>query len=199
MYYTITAGNDDGKFVINNNTGIVETAGLLDRETTASHVLTVTAFDGSLPPRRRYTDGNLVVNILDVNDNTPNITTPSTIEVPESLIKGDSVYTLTADDPDDGLNAALTFRITSGNDAGWLVLNENTGEITMKGKSVFFWRAIIRIDNNGIDPDLTPERYDVVLLPPFSGQRKWPPERAKHDPETHSFKSIRMRFQTFPF
>ena len=147
MYYTITAGNDDGKFVVNNNTGMVETAGLLDRETTASHVLTVTAFDGSLPPRRRYTDGNLVVDILDVNDNTPNITTPSTIEVPESLIKGDLVYTLTADDPDDGLNAVLTFRITSGNDAGWLVLNETTGDITMKGKPVFFWRAIIRIDN----------------------------------------------------
>lgn len=134
MYYAITAGNDDSKFAINNLTGIVTTAGLLDRETTASHVLIVTAFDGSLPPRRRYTFGQLTVNVLDINDNSPNITTPSTVEIPENLTKGDLVYTLSATDPDDGMNAAITFQIISGNDAGWFTFNQSTGEITMKGK-----------------------------------------------------------------
>ena len=134
VYYTITAGNDDGKFVIDNNTGMVETAGLLDRETTASYNLTVTAYDGSLPPRRRYQNGQLTINVLDVNDNSPSIIVQSMVVIPENLTKGDVVTTLSATDLDDGMYGAVKFRILSGNDAGWFALDDSTGEITINGK-----------------------------------------------------------------
>ena len=115
-------------------TGIVQIAGQLDRETTAQHILTVTAYDGSLPPRRRYQNGQLTVDVLDVNDNPPVITAPPIIVIPENITKGSLIVTLSATDLDDGENAAVTFQIMSGNSAGWFALNKTTGEITLNGK-----------------------------------------------------------------
>jgi len=43
--YSITAGNTGNKFTINSSTGLIETAGALDYETTSSYTLTITATD----------------------------------------------------------------------------------------------------------------------------------------------------------
>ena len=45
--YSITAGNDDGKFAIDAGTGAITVAGELDHETTASYSLTIQASDGT--------------------------------------------------------------------------------------------------------------------------------------------------------
>ena len=45
--YSITAGNGDGKFAIDAGTGALTVAGALDRDTAASHTLTVQAADGN--------------------------------------------------------------------------------------------------------------------------------------------------------
>ncbi len=44
--YSITAGNEAGRFAIGPATGAVTVAGALDYETTSSYTLTVTASDG---------------------------------------------------------------------------------------------------------------------------------------------------------
>ena len=45
--YSITAGNDGGKFALDAATGALTVAGALDRDTAASHTLTVQAADGN--------------------------------------------------------------------------------------------------------------------------------------------------------
>ena len=45
--YSITAGNEDGKFAIGSSGGQVTVAGALDYETTSSYTLTVEASDGN--------------------------------------------------------------------------------------------------------------------------------------------------------
>ena len=133
MYYNITGGNEEGKFVINGTTGVVETASSLDRETTGGYVLTVTAYDGSLPPRRKYAHGKLTVTIEDVNDNRPEIVASSLVVIPENFTAGDVLTNLSATDSDAGLNAQVMFEIRDGNSEGWFTLNQTTGEISLNG------------------------------------------------------------------
>ena len=45
--YSITAGNDDGFFVVDANIGEITVAGALDYETTTEYTLTIEASDGS--------------------------------------------------------------------------------------------------------------------------------------------------------
>ena len=140
VYYNITGGNDEDKFQIDVNSGLVQTTALLDRETTASYVLTVTAYDGSLPPRRRYTHGQLTVTIEDVNDSPPEVVGPSLLVIPENFTAGDVLTTLSATDADDGINAMVTFEIQSGNDDGLFALDENTGILRLNGR----WCCVIQ-------------------------------------------------------
>ena len=142
MYYNITGGNDEDKFEINVDSGLVETIASLDRETTASYVLTVTAYDGSLPPRRRYTHGQLTVTIEDINDSPPEVVGPSLVVIPENFTTGGILTTLSATDADDGVNAMVTFEISSGNGDGLFALDENTGNLTLNGR---WWSCFISL------------------------------------------------------
>jgi len=68
--YSITAGNDEGKFTItyynSTNSGLIETNGSLDYETTTSYTLTITATDdGGLT-----TTTTQVINVSDVDEAT---------------------------------------------------------------------------------------------------------------------------------
>ena len=134
VYYNITGGNEEGKFVVDMSSGLVQTSGFLDRETNPNYVLTVTAYDGSLPPRRRYTHGQLTITIEDINDSPPQLTGDSLVVIPENLTIGDVLTTLSATDADSGLNAMVTFEIQSGNDDGMFALDGNTGKLTLNGR-----------------------------------------------------------------
>ena len=62
LTYSITLGNDDGKFQIDGETGAITVAGPLDYETTISHTLTVQADDGT-----GETDtATVTVNVTDI-------------------------------------------------------------------------------------------------------------------------------------
>ena len=62
--YSITAGNDAGKFTINSSTGVITTAAALDYETTTSYTLTVTATDSF----GNVSTTTQTVNVTDVNE-----------------------------------------------------------------------------------------------------------------------------------
>ena len=64
--YSITAGNTNSKFTIGSSTGLIETAGALDYETTSSYTLTITATD-----EHSATDTTTItVNVGDVSETT---------------------------------------------------------------------------------------------------------------------------------
>ena len=76
------------------------------------------------------------INIADANDNPPFFRAlPLSILISESALPGMPVYTLIADDPDVGVNKALTY--VGYSPEGKFAINAQTGVITTVGKLDF--------------------------------------------------------------
>jgi len=90
--------------------GSIVTTGPLDRETTPQYTLNITATDG------KQSSYCLVrINLLDVNDNAPQFTTPFySFDIDEDTAIGTTVGTITAHDPDLDMNGRVTYGMTSG-------------------------------------------------------------------------------------
>ncbi|KAK2158072.1 hypothetical protein LSH36_178g06015 [Paralvinella palmiformis] len=118
--YGIASGNAEGRFAIEEYTGVVYTVGVLDREMTASYTLTVEAID-SLPANgdQRSAQTAVIVTITDVNDNYPTFV-PAVygLSVLEGATIGSTIVTLTVTDDDDGTNALYDLAVVSGDSGG---------------------------------------------------------------------------------
>ncbi|XP_023405761.2 protocadherin gamma-A5-like [Loxodonta africana] len=87
----------------------------LDREKEAVHDLLLTAVDGGDPILSGTT--HIRVLVLDANDNAPLFTRPEyRVSVPEDIPVGTRLLTLTATDPDEGLNGKLTYSFRNEDD-----------------------------------------------------------------------------------
>lgn len=53
VYYAISSGNSEGFFHVDNKTGVVSTAGSLDRERTSKYTLIIQAQDNGHPSARK--------------------------------------------------------------------------------------------------------------------------------------------------
>nr|XP_054590116.1 protocadherin alpha-2-like [Nothobranchius furzeri] len=108
----------------------------LDREKEAVIELTLTAFDGGKPPKT----GTLQIHIhvLDVNDNPPVFSkTLYKVQVIENPNVGALLLTLSATDLDEGVNSQIVYSFTERARLSLedkFAINNNTGEITVKGK-----------------------------------------------------------------
>ena len=118
LTFAITAGNDNGSFVIDD--GVVTVAGALDYETTSSHDLNVEVSDGELLD-------SAIVTVDVTNVNEPPIVENSVTAVPEDTATGTELATVTASDPE---NDPLSFSITAGNDTGLFSIN-GTGVVRL--------------------------------------------------------------------
>ncbi|XP_052364232.1 protocadherin alpha-3-like isoform X25 [Oncorhynchus keta] len=107
----------------------------LDREKQSVIQLTLTAVDGGKPPR----SGTLliVVNVIDVNDNSPVFSKPLyKVRVHENAPFGTNILTLTATDLDESVNGEIVYSfLKRGNldPSNMFAINSDTGEITVKG------------------------------------------------------------------
>lgn len=108
LRYSLVSGNALGWFSISENSGLVTSAALLDREIASEIVLNISAKDQGLQPKISYT--KLIVNITDVNDQVPTFT-QSTFHV--SLVEhapaGTELVLLSASDDDLGANGTIRF------------------------------------------------------------------------------------------
>ncbi|XP_062942013.1 protocadherin gamma-A5-like [Cynocephalus volans] len=87
----------------------------LDREKGAVHDLLLTALDGGDPVRSGTV--HIRVIVLDANDNAPLFTRSEyRVSVPEDIPVGTKLLTLTATDPDEGINAKLTYSFRNEDD-----------------------------------------------------------------------------------
>ncbi|NXH23072.1 PCDGM protein, partial [Bucco capensis] len=86
------------------------TNGPLDREKASGYNITVRAVDSGSP--QRVTQKTFYLRIADVNDNTPNFSSPfDTAHIQENSLPGTSVFSVSASDPDEGSNAKLSYSI----------------------------------------------------------------------------------------
>nr|XP_012788779.1 unnamed protein product [Sorex araneus] len=80
----------------------------LDREEEAIHHLLLTASDGGDPPRSGT--ARIQVTVVDVNDHAPVFSLPQyQVTVPENVPVGTRLLTVKAIDPDEGINAEVTY------------------------------------------------------------------------------------------
>lgn len=115
------ADGDDVSFTITSDDLEITTDGVLtfisapDYETQTSYTATITVSDGT-----NITTQDITINVNNINDNTPTITSVDTFNIDENLT---AIGTLTGDDADGD---AISFSI-SGDDASSVSVNATSG------------------------------------------------------------------------
>ncbi|XP_035378448.1 protocadherin alpha-2-like [Electrophorus electricus] len=107
----------------------------LDREKQSVIHLTLTAVDGGKPPRSGTS--SIVINVEDVNDNTPAFSKPlHKVRVAENCSVGTTIIKLLATDSDEGFNGEIVYSLTAGSSSkvfDLFTIDPIIGEITIKG------------------------------------------------------------------
>ncbi|TRY86763.1 hypothetical protein DNTS_008300 [Danionella cerebrum] len=130
LSYYITAGNQELTFRMDRLTGeIVTRPSPPDREKQQQYMLTITVEDDGTPPLSATT--TVWVQIIDENDNKPLFPMEEYVtelrEGPNTV--GVIIATVTAIDPDEGLNGTIRYAISKGNLAQTFQINSVTGQI----------------------------------------------------------------------
>ena len=101
-----------GNFDIERYSGDLVVSGILDRETMASYVINISAFDTGDPILESYTV--VTIDILDINDNSPVFSSDLYVgSIEESVPLGSYVLTVNAEDDDEETNAEFIYSINS--------------------------------------------------------------------------------------
>ncbi|XP_066507713.1 protocadherin-16-like [Hoplias malabaricus] len=128
--YTISAGDPDGYFTVDSETGALRTSLPLDHEARPSLELEVQASSGSPPA---FGQTRVIITIADVNDNAPTFQ-PSSSEsllLPEVTKIGSVVYRVQAEDRDSGQNGRLTFHLLPSSGQRAFSVDRGSGEIRL--------------------------------------------------------------------
>ena len=128
--YSITAGNDDGLFAIDSASGAITYVGSgEDAETTASHMLTVSASDGSAS-----TEAMVTVTVTNANDSAPMFGEESyAFDLAENADGSATAVAVGMVSATDSDGDTLEYSITAGNDGGLFAIDSATGAITYVG------------------------------------------------------------------
>ncbi|XP_037658053.1 protocadherin gamma-A4 isoform X18 [Choloepus didactylus] len=104
---------------------------ILDREEVSEYNITVTATDQGTPPLS--TEICILLQVADLNDNPPTFTHASySAYIPENNPRGASFFSVTAEDPDSGENAHITYSLAEDTLQGvplssFISINSDTG------------------------------------------------------------------------
>ncbi|CAG7823399.1 unnamed protein product [Allacma fusca] len=186
--------NENLRFRILNPTpffGIMQTSGViftlgkkLDREEQPHHNLLVEARgDGSSRLARCFVE----INVIDVNDNSPNfLQLPYVAVIPVDAKPGDPVIQVKAFDADEGENAMIRFELVRSPYGDIYELDKNTGEIRMRRKpdGVGHHEITIKAYDGGVPTCTTETPVQIKIVthdqPVFEQQwyETWVPEDA---------------------
>ena len=132
IIFSITSGNDLGHFVINEDNGTLSISPSveLDVDLIDTYNLTVVARDGG----GLNDTATVVINVLDSNDNAPQILGPLGLDI--SLSEDTEVGyvildSINATDEDTGPNAQIRYLILFGDITNSFTINELTGELVV--------------------------------------------------------------------
>uniref|UniRef100_A0A672G6Z9 FAT atypical cadherin 2 n=1 Tax=Salarias fasciatus TaxID=181472 RepID=A0A672G6Z9_SALFA len=128
--YRIMAGNEDRRFRLDPQTGLLTLISPLDYEVSHHYFLSVEGSRG----RTSVTDVTTVmINVTDVNDNTPTFGRGDySAQIPEDLTPGSLVLKVTATDQDGPVNNLLRYSIASGDLQQQFSIHPRSGEISVR-------------------------------------------------------------------
>lgn len=162
--FAIISGNTQSQFSIDSLTGDVSLVKPLDYETLHNYRLVIRAQDGGSPARSNTTQ--LLINVRDVNDNSPRFYTSLFQEsIQENAPSGYSIVKVQAYDADEGANAEIKYTIAPRDSTGGstedfpLTVDSHTGWITTtkeldrEDQSKFMFQVIAT--DQGIPPQST--------------------------------------------
>ncbi|XP_072481071.1 protocadherin Fat 4 isoform X1 [Notamacropus eugenii] len=124
--YVITTGDQKGVFAINEITGHLTTASVIDREEQSFYQLKVVASGGMVT-------GETIVNITvkDLNDNAPHfLQAVEWVNVVENWQAGHSIFQAKALDPDEGVNGMVLYSLKQ-NPKNLFTIDEKNGNISL--------------------------------------------------------------------
>uniref|UniRef100_A0A4X1SM61 Cadherin domain-containing protein n=1 Tax=Sus scrofa TaxID=9823 RepID=A0A4X1SM61_PIG len=107
------------------------TTGNLDREKNFEYNITVTATDRGTPPLS--TEIHITLNVVDINDNPPSFPQTSySVYLPENNLRGMSIFSVSAHDPDSDENARVVYSVAEDTIQGtplssYVSINSDTG------------------------------------------------------------------------
>uniref|UniRef100_A0A4W5Q0J8 Cadherin domain-containing protein n=1 Tax=Hucho hucho TaxID=62062 RepID=A0A4W5Q0J8_9TELE len=139
----------------------------LDREKQPVIQLILTAVDGGKPPRSGTSQ--IIVNVIDVNDNTPTFAKPLyKVRVNENVSLGTKILKVEATDLDQGVNSELVYSFSkrgSVNSADVFSIDQQSGEITVKAKLDHEQNAAYELRVQATDQGHSPHSgYSKVLV-----------------------------------
>ncbi|XP_014481173.1 PREDICTED: cadherin-related tumor suppressor [Dinoponera quadriceps] len=165
--YSIIGGNLGQGFKVDPQTGDIETAKHLDRETVHAYDLTIGAIDTGSPPQT----GTVMVHIelLDVNDNGPVFDPPEVIGyVSENEPAGTTIMTLSATDPDLPPNGApFTYRLIGGRQSNMVTLDKHSGVLkttrSLDRETMPQLDLVVEVEDSGV-PRMKSENTVTVIV-----------------------------------
>lgn len=115
--------------LLDPSTGVLTLGQTLDHENISSLLLVVQATDSALDvSQQRHGMVTARIFITDVNDNTPVFTSPTMVSVMEDQPVGFVLLYIMAQDPDQGENGRVSYRIQDGNAESKFSINPSTGK-----------------------------------------------------------------------
>ncbi|XP_068136139.1 protocadherin Fat 4 [Hyperolius riggenbachi] len=126
--YLITTGDQKGVFTIDKTTGLIMTAGVVDREEQSFYHLKVVASGGTVT-------GEAFVNITvkDLNDNSPHfLHAVESVDVVENWEAGHIIFQAKAVDSDEGVNGRIAYNLKQ-NPLGLFYVDSVSGVVSLTG------------------------------------------------------------------
>ncbi|XP_062909211.1 protocadherin Fat 1 [Mobula hypostoma] len=155
ILYTITNGNEHGKFRIDSKTGAMYVNGSLDYESCQEYYLSI---DGNREGKPLLSDTTtVIINVTDINDNPPTFGySVHAADVSEDAPLGEMVLKVTASDKDGPLNNLIHYSILNGDPNQHFTINSLNGEILLSQhldrEEISSYSLVVRATDNGVPP-----------------------------------------------
>lgn len=159
--YAITYGDPKANFKIDESSGKITTAKLLDREENIGYTLTVIARSGLA-----YGKTQVQITVLDLNDNRPVFLRDDGVELPENAAVGQEVYLARAKDLDAGINSRVSYSLTHNPDEQFRI-SEATGVIYLNKPLRIDPGSCLQVEvtaTDGGDPPLSSKHMVMINI-----------------------------------
>ena len=147
----VSLSTDNTNFRIGAD-GVVVTATALDRERAEQYNFTVLAEDDGVPVMSAR--ALVVVDVMDINDNSPVFDPFQNISILESILIGSTVQTFSASDVDEGANGTIGFFSLVSTSADFSLTSDGrlSVERALSASSMSFYLIPVQVQDLGTPP-----------------------------------------------